>query len=1276
MTKTPIAVALERQIPEHIREEYALFVDFIKAYYAFLEETQQRDLEDIRSIDRTLDQFIIRFKKELSALFPTTGLEDERFILQKLKEFYKSRGSKESYQFLFRAFFNRDTEVLYPSTQILRASDGKWQQEKSVFVEAYSGTELFELAGKVIRIKTNKKHIDVYCPRVKYYRAGIYEVYIDRAYSSDIGIGDVISHNEVDVGTISPCPSKYTIIRPGSGFEVGKLYNLPSESGDGSIIKITKINSDGGIKKIQIISFGLDYETSFFAKLSNTYYQPLEYFHPVSSATLGSWSYNGQTTRPSDFFPSSTFNNNVVDAQGNLLNPTKPKAYGDTSLGYTEFGYINRNDYFLYQTDYKGSNDILDITESNPDNIADPYYGDGTYVGEIIASFYTNASNSVVIDQTLAEIQIDLGAVAVYPGYYSASDGFISDEIYIQDGKYYQLFSYVLKVEEQLDTYSELVKSLLHPAGFELFAQYNIKNDYLVSAIPLEAFVRYQYFERVFARDASYWAMHKDIANSTLPTIDNRESYHLDRTGIIDNIESFDTYRNLAQPSIHLNKWDIAMGNETNPLEDSIYTAVGNFENRVLGGADTMQWERTLLGDFIESVIDTVTGRAIVKGVSTEAPIEAAFATAAHSPGFDWEFAGATWRDDTGLTIDVRSSAQNPSTWSLGVSTEAPLINSPADARDYFNRADAASSSITYDRSIIPLSQDSTSPTTEGITLRELDRTGIADSTNILTNSDNYSYTWAKFKQPVMGLYTATLVAGSTDVVLTGLNGVVFNTFTGLTVVKHSGVGSFRIGATVVAAFVTPNNKFTTSEAHTVSGEITFRVSSSDTAGSTDLNADLNGYATAIQSDGIEWELGSILSPNPPFIQTVSGVDNIPRDNIVIPYDRSTIPLEQTGVTVYSDGLGWDISGFSAFADRQTATVSQNIPLREITQSYSGVSGETVSTTHSGMNWSFTTDAFTGFASTAFSDRVGWQYNYSNPSQPYVTGNSGGVAAADITINFPATHTALSNAWLKVAVNSSPANFFEAFIMDLIRTPIGISTYGDLTNNGDITSVDALAIRQHIDGTNTDPVVTSNANRFLQLLRRASNANTIAGHDANVAAGYYIYTLNTNRDISLGLQNTNTVSYNDSAVSYTIGAPGNSYSVNLFSLTDVFNYSGCTVTQSGTQLTFTNSTSSSRAIVVAVFRTATQDYYVPVRYIYIGANSSTSITLSVSATVTRIGILKILTSTNSVTIDVIDPIDSGILYYNPYNMNELDVTTISSYNGGGTYFSLDSRAIT
>jgi hypothetical protein len=608
------------------------------------------------------------------------------------------------------------------------------------------------------------------------------------------------------------------------------------------------------------------------------------------------------------------------------------------------------------------------------------------------------------------------------------------------------------------------------------------------------------------------------------------------------------------------------MGNSQNPLEASNASAVGNFENRTLGSTDTMQLNRRL-DDFIELVIETVTGRAIVKGVSTEAPIEAAYATAIHSPGFDWAFAGQTWTDDTNPIIEVRSSAQNPSVWTLGVSTEAPLRNSPADARDYFRRDDATSSSISYNfdtlstvtvdaTTYFPM-VDKTGITTESVTLRELSRTGIADSTNNLTNSDSYSYEWAKFKQPIMGPYSATLVAGSTDVILTGLNGVVFNTFGGLVINKVSGTGAFGANATVATVFVTPNNKFTTSVAHATSGTIVFTIASSDTDGVTDFNADLNGVVTATQSDGIGWELGSIGAPNPAFIQIAPAVDYIPRDNIVVPYDRSTTPLEQTNVTVYSDGLGWEFGSILSPNPPfiQTVTVGQNIILREITQSYTGESGETVSTVHSGMNWSFSGDTFNE------------TYSQINTGQ---TMNH--VAAHDFTLGD------CSYLWIMAANNTSGDATENLFIL-LIKTFI---TKGSVES---ITSTGAYY------GAFSDPV---------------AYPTTIRGIDSVLVSDYYNGIIDT--------QSYGTINEDISFVKARI----------------------------------------ERFISYVARQT-------------FGGRLQSFINRGWMISTTKKDITKELGD----NININNP---GTLYYNPYNINT-DATTVSSYNGGGTYFALDTRAI-
>ena len=60
---------------------------------------------------------------------------------------------------------------------------------------------------------------------------------------------------------------------------------------------------------------------------------------------------------------------------------------------------------------------------------------------------------------------------AKYPGYFLNSDGQFSSGKRIQDGYYYQQYSYVIKSEESRDKYESIVKRLVHPAGFTFFSE-------------------------------------------------------------------------------------------------------------------------------------------------------------------------------------------------------------------------------------------------------------------------------------------------------------------------------------------------------------------------------------------------------------------------------------------------------------------------------------------------------------------------------------------------------------------------------------------------------------------------------------------------------------------------------------------------------------------------------------------------------------------------------------------------------------------------------------
>ena len=104
---TKISSQIETQFPGFVREEGPQFVAFLKAYFEYIEQDgnavkQTRSIQNNIDIDRTVDSFVEYFRKEFMISIPSSVLADKRLLVKHIREFYRSRGSQESYRFLFR----------------------------------------------------------------------------------------------------------------------------------------------------------------------------------------------------------------------------------------------------------------------------------------------------------------------------------------------------------------------------------------------------------------------------------------------------------------------------------------------------------------------------------------------------------------------------------------------------------------------------------------------------------------------------------------------------------------------------------------------------------------------------------------------------------------------------------------------------------------------------------------------------------------------------------------------------------------------------------------------------------------------------------------------------------------------------------------------------------------------------------------------------------------------------------------------------------------------
>src|ERR1035437_5484482 len=133
-------IVLDRSLPAFIRENYPMFEAFLAAYYEWMELPKQPNdilqrLPEYRDIDRTITEFIDYFRDEVMVNIPTDILADKRLLVKRINDFYLNKGNENSYKFLFRVLYGEDIEIYYPKLDILRVSDGKWNQTTSIKIE-------------------------------------------------------------------------------------------------------------------------------------------------------------------------------------------------------------------------------------------------------------------------------------------------------------------------------------------------------------------------------------------------------------------------------------------------------------------------------------------------------------------------------------------------------------------------------------------------------------------------------------------------------------------------------------------------------------------------------------------------------------------------------------------------------------------------------------------------------------------------------------------------------------------------------------------------------------------------------------------------------------------------------------------------------------------------------------------------------------------------------------------------------------------------------------
>ena len=264
--KLPIKAA--NSLPEFFQEEFPTFQKFIDTYYQYQQQSKEGyvKIESIRDLDaigeKYLDAFYRTFADRMPK-FPYMGMAD---FIRNAKRFYVSRGSEESFRFLFRIMFGSEIEFKYPKENMLKPSSGKWVQKVSVYVEILVGTIDDTIIGKKLLVKDSSgSTVALVAKGYTQITPTIFEVEVANFVSQTVVSGARVFalQNPQTLayelqGEITTTLNQYSVSVPGVDFKLGSVFEYTSPAGLLSF-RITALDDNLGVKRIEFLSFPGEY---------------------------------------------------------------------------------------------------------------------------------------------------------------------------------------------------------------------------------------------------------------------------------------------------------------------------------------------------------------------------------------------------------------------------------------------------------------------------------------------------------------------------------------------------------------------------------------------------------------------------------------------------------------------------------------------------------------------------------------------------------------------------------------------------------------------------------------------------------------------------------------------------------------------------------------------------------------------------------------------------------------------------------------------------------
>ena len=250
------------RLPDDVTKNYPVFTKFMQAYYNWGQEhgfdgiiNNSRDLLYQQVYNKEYEDRVIKNLGIDISIIEGSPIKTE--LLYKLvNEFLETRGTKTSYEILFRMMFNKQVSVTYSRDSLFKTSASNYLRTSLILM---SGLYPLSLYSKIRGLRSNtttgiESFIPFYINNTRYYIVECNNIYDEFVIGEPLEITNLgYSYNEVHIPLVH-----LDIITPGTLYKKGDILYPSNNLFAGNFI--VKSVTKGTIDDIEIVNGGTGYK--------------------------------------------------------------------------------------------------------------------------------------------------------------------------------------------------------------------------------------------------------------------------------------------------------------------------------------------------------------------------------------------------------------------------------------------------------------------------------------------------------------------------------------------------------------------------------------------------------------------------------------------------------------------------------------------------------------------------------------------------------------------------------------------------------------------------------------------------------------------------------------------------------------------------------------------------------------------------------------------------------------------------------------------------------